>query len=176
MDYRLSSIERNFAEEHHNLVYAFLNRKKLSEKDFYDIAALAYLKAVRRYFINKNLEKYNFSTVAWKAMESAVNKEQRKEKSIFRRLEDTFGLERGDTFIDSFGHEDNFDEKMVYMELRKKLKPYLTEKQEKTLCKVAEGYKYSDLAKEAGITKSGIGSRLSRARRNARLILIKGEE
>jgi len=88
MEYRLSSSEREFAEAHHNLIYAFLNKEKLEQSEFYDVVALAFLKAVRRYFINKNLVDYNFSTIAWTAMKNAVIKEKKKQKFNFVSLDE----------------------------------------------------------------------------------------
>ena len=176
MEYRLSSSEREFAEAHHNLIYAFLNKEKLDQGEFYDVAALAYLKAVRRYFINKNLVDYNFSTIAWTAMKSAVIKEKKKQKSNFVSLDEPAYREGVVTLIDSLGKEDNFDEKIIYLDLVRKVKPNLTVKQNETLCKRADGFKYSELAEKAGITKSGIGSRLSRARRKLKLVFVEGDD
>ncbi len=60
--------EQAFAEENHDLVYAFLNEKKLSETDFYDIVIFGYLRAVQEYCRTGGLSKYRFSTLAWKRM------------------------------------------------------------------------------------------------------------
>jgi len=176
MEYRLSSSEREFAEAHHNLIYAFLNKEKLDQSEFYDVAALAFLKAVRRYFINKNLVDYNFSTIAWTAMKGAVIKEKKKQKSIFVSLDEPAYRDSEVTLMDSLGKEDNFDEKIIYLDLVRKVKPSITVKQGDTLYKRAEGFKYSELAQKAGITKSGIGSRLSRARKKLKLVLVDGDD
>ena len=101
MSYRLSSSEREFAEEHHNLVYAFLKKKGLEINEYYDVVIFAYLTAVRRYFINKNLMQYNFSTIAWRAMESAVYKEKRKKSPILISLDEPLFRDSEITFIDS---------------------------------------------------------------------------
>ena len=152
MSYRLSSSEREFAEEHHNLVYAFLKKKKLDVNDYYDVVIFAYLTAVRRYFINKNLMQYNFSTIAWRAMESAVYKEKRKKSPILISL----------------------DEKIVYLDLARKIRPYLTKKQSRTLQNRANGYGYKEMSQKEGISLSGIGNRLRRARMKLKLVLIEG--
>jgi len=47
--------------------------------EYYDIAALGYLSAVRRYHMNPELRRYAFSTVAWRSMERSV--------ASFRRAE-----------------------------------------------------------------------------------------
>lgn len=174
MSYRLSSLEREFAAEHHNLVYAFLKNKKLDPQDYYDVVIFAYLTVVRRYFINKNLTKYNFSTIAWKAMQSAVYKENNKKKPIFVSLDEPLYRDSKVTLIGSLGHEDNFDDKIVYLDLARKIKPHLTKKQERALENKVNGYKYRDMAKKEGISISGIGSRLRRARMRLKLVLIEG--
>ena len=174
MSYRLSSSEREFAEEHHNLVYAFLKKKELDIDEFYDIVIFAYLTAVRRYFINKNLMQYNFSTIAWRAMESAVYKEKRKKSPIFISLDEPLFRNSDVTLIDSLGQEDNFDEKIIYLDLARRIKPHLTKKQSRILKNKANGYKYKEMSKKEGISLSGIGNRLRRARMKLKLVLIEG--
>lgn len=176
MEYVLSSAEREFAEQNHNLVYAYLRKKKLEESDFYDVVIFAYLKAIRRYFINKNLCKYNFSTIAWRTMDAAVINEVKKKKSIFKSLEEPITKDGKVKIVDTLGCEDNFEEKIVYNELLNFIKPHLNIKELRTLQRKAEGYKHSDIAKAEGISCSGINQRLSKARNKLKLVLVKGGE
>ena len=44
--------EREFAEQHHDLVIDFLRYRWLSVNDFYDIVIFGYLSAVQQYFRN----------------------------------------------------------------------------------------------------------------------------
>ena len=44
--------EREFAEQHHDLVIDFLRYRCLSVNDFYDIVIFGYLSAVQQYFRN----------------------------------------------------------------------------------------------------------------------------
>ena len=64
--------EQQFAEENHDLVYAFLNEKKLSEDEYDDVIVFGYLRAVQEYC--KNPAKYRnvFSTFAWKCMQNTL--------------------------------------------------------------------------------------------------------
>ena len=64
----LTAEQRDFATEHHNLVYSFLNENQLSEDDYYDVVIFGYLNAVKDYFSRSNLQKYAFSTIAWRYM------------------------------------------------------------------------------------------------------------
>lgn len=42
----MTPAQQLFAEAHHNLVYAFLNEKKLPEDEYYDVVVFGYLQAV----------------------------------------------------------------------------------------------------------------------------------
>jgi len=176
MEYVLSSAEREFAERNHKLVHEYLRNKKLDEREFYDVVIFAYLRAIRRYFINKNLGKYNFSTIAWRTMDAAVNSELKRKKSIFKSLEEPITNDGKLRLVDTLGYEDNFEEKIVYNELLNTIKPYLKIKELRTLQRKAEGYKYSDIAKVERISSAGVKDRLYKSRNKLRLALIKGGE
>ena len=47
---------------------------------YYDIAAIGYLHAVQRYFTEKSLHRYRFSTIAWRSMNSSLNTFRRQEQ------------------------------------------------------------------------------------------------
>ena len=64
--------QRQFASEHHNLIYSFLREKQWSADEYYDIAAFGFLRAVRRYLTEPALKRYRFSTVAWRAMSQSI--------------------------------------------------------------------------------------------------------
>lgn len=79
----LTHAQRIFAAENHGLIYQFLNKNHLSEDDYYDIIALAYLKAVRDYFSTPSLQVYSFSTICWKIMSCGLSnylKSQKRQK------------------------------------------------------------------------------------------------
>ena len=64
MSEALSPEQRQFAAEQHNLIYAYLKEKGLYHEEYYDIAALGYLQAVKRYLTQPALRQYAFSTIA----------------------------------------------------------------------------------------------------------------
>lgn len=66
----LTPEQREFAAKYHNLIYAFLNAKRLRDDDFYDTVVFGYLRSVKRYFEEPELRKYSFSTIAWRSMNS----------------------------------------------------------------------------------------------------------
>ncbi|MDD4510505.1 MAG: ECF-type sigma factor [Oscillospiraceae bacterium] len=68
----LTKKQREFATKWHNLIYTFLNEKGLSEEDYYDIVVFGFLRAVKEYVSKPALQRYSFSTIAWKKMDSAL--------------------------------------------------------------------------------------------------------
>ena len=69
----LNAQEAAFAAEHHAIVYKFLNKRRLPEDEFYDIAVFGYLRAVRKYLARPELRQYQFSTIAFRAMSCDVH-------------------------------------------------------------------------------------------------------
>lgn len=76
----LTEAQRRFAAQYHALIYGFLLEKKLEIREYYDIAAIGYLHAVQRYFTEKSLHGYRFSTIAWRSMNSSLNTFRRQEQ------------------------------------------------------------------------------------------------
>ena len=65
--------QQKFAADHHGLVYSFLNSRRLSEDDFYDIVVFGYLRAVKRYSDEPKARQYAFSTIAWREMVQSLS-------------------------------------------------------------------------------------------------------
>lgn len=68
----MSQAQQLFAEEHHNLVYAFLKEKKLPEDEYYDVVIFGYLQAVMDYTAQGESSRFSFATIAWRKMESRL--------------------------------------------------------------------------------------------------------
>ena len=68
----MTPAQQLFAEAHHNLVYAFLNEKKLPEDEYYDVVVFGYLQAVMDYTSQGQSSRFSFATVAWRKMESRL--------------------------------------------------------------------------------------------------------
>lgn len=85
----LNRQEREFAEQHHELVFRFLAMNHLPASDWYDVVILRYLRSVSRWFAELELHYYSFSTIAFQAMRSAVGTERQKQS---RRIQ-TISLE-----------------------------------------------------------------------------------
>lgn len=75
---RLTAHEREFAEQNHNVIYDYLHKRGLSLEEYYDIAALGYLKAVMSYNRRRTLRRYAFTTIAWRKISSEIHGEWKK--------------------------------------------------------------------------------------------------
>ena len=75
----LTDREKRFAEENHNRIYLFLKANKLDITEYYDIAVMGYLKAVRDYHRKASAREYSFSAVADRSMRDCVYKYWRAE-------------------------------------------------------------------------------------------------
>ena len=58
----MTPAQQLFAEEHHNLVYAFLNEKKLPEDEYYDVVVFGYLQAVMDYTTQGESSRFSFAS------------------------------------------------------------------------------------------------------------------
>ena len=68
----LTEEQRQFAADNHDLIYSFLQEQALDINCYYDVAVFGYLRAVERYLTDSKLRRYQFSTVAWRAMRQSV--------------------------------------------------------------------------------------------------------
>lgn len=95
--------QRQFAAEHHNLIYAFLREKGWPASEYYDVAALGFLRAVCRYLTKPELERFAFTTIAWRAMGQSVSSFHRAEarrKDAERRYLETSQVEASDPYTE----------------------------------------------------------------------------
>lgn len=83
----LTKEQKLFAEEHHTLVYRFLHYNGLAIDEYYDIVIFGYLKAVRKYLSEPALQKYLFTTVAWRRMEWALKSYYKSQHCQMRNAE-----------------------------------------------------------------------------------------
>ena len=81
--------ERDVARDNLWIVEAFLKKNRLPFDDWYDVVIFRYLLTVERWFSEPGLYRFEFSTIAWRAMSSAVCNERKKQA---RRIQ-TISLE-----------------------------------------------------------------------------------
>lgn len=116
----LTDLEREFACEHHQLIYGFLNRHMLPEDEYYGVAALGYLHAVHRYLDEAELQRFSFSTIAYRAMAQSVSQYRR---SLQRQAGsgDTLSLDTGGCTGRLPGFAVSAAEQAAYVELEENL-------------------------------------------------------
>lgn len=142
----LNSKERKFAEENHGLIYSFLNYYRLSEAEHYDICAIAYLQAVKDWHRKPGLrDKYKFSTIAFKKMESAKIKKYHAD-----RLRDSYILfslndlnAEGNEYLGQIADQRDaireIEDQQNIEDLLNEVMPALTERQRKHLMRMVKG-------------------------------------
>ncbi|MDE7245146.1 MAG: hypothetical protein K2O18_14400 [Oscillospiraceae bacterium] len=98
----LTEAEQAAAEQHLNLVFRFLQVQQLPTDEWFDVVIFRYLLTVKNWFSRPDLHQYQFSTIAWRAMRSAVGHERDKQNrriktvSLDAPLPGTDGLTLGD--------------------------------------------------------------------------------
>ena len=113
----LTEAEQNVAAQNLWVVESFLRQQRLPPDEWFDVVIFRYLRTVIRWFEEPALYQYEFSTIAWNAMRSAVGHEREKQArrpktvSLYATIPGTDGL----TYIDAIP-----DESMNYI-------PYITE-------------------------------------------------
>ena len=98
----LTLAEQAVAEQNFSLVFRFLRAQRLPIDEWFDIVIFRYLLTVKNWFSRPELYKYEFSTIAWRAMSSAVYNERKKQGrriqtiSLDEPIPGTDGLTWGD--------------------------------------------------------------------------------
>lgn len=76
----MTPAECDLATENHYLVERFLKSKRLPFDEWYDVVIFRYIRAVELWFRKPELYQYQFSTIAWRNMDSAVFNERKKQR------------------------------------------------------------------------------------------------
>ncbi len=106
----LTPAEQTVAAQNAYMISRFLAANRLPTDDWYDVVVFRYLLTVKKWFARPELYKYEFSTLAWQAMRSAVGHEREKRHrriqtiSLDEAIPGTDGLTWGDMVT-----EDNLD-------------------------------------------------------------------
>lgn len=98
----LTPEEQLFAEENHEALIKAMRTHRLNQ-DMYDVAAMGYLLAVKKWFVRPDLRQWSFQTIVNKTVWSTVGGERRKQNcriqaaSLEAEIPGTDGLTYGDT-------------------------------------------------------------------------------
>ena len=175
MSEKLSSAQREFATLHHGLIYKLLNTKGLPVDDYYDVVVFGYLRAVKKYTEQSELQRFSFSTIAYRDMKQELYNHYRS-LNRFKRKAVVYSLE---TEVESgrLLHEriaspspNVYD----YAELREQwetAKQSITPAQMAVLEMRSQGYSTTEIAEACNTTSSGVYGRIYRIRKTIRPLL-----
>ena len=156
----LTDYERQYAEEHHALVYRFLHDKGLDINEFYDVVIFRYLATVQRYLSEPQLQQYSFTTVAYSAMNSAVNHHWKSEK----RWRELCPITDTDYISRVIGTDPNRDEKNHTAAM-------LTDEERDIVTLKANGVSEREIGSFYGLTRSSVSGRMCKIRRRLQALL-----
>lgn len=103
----LTSEEQQFATDNYWIMDWFFKITFYDVQEYYDVAAIGYLKAVKSWFSRPDLHKYKFSTIAKWAMKSYIYSEWKKEKRRIQTLslEATIGNNNNICYMDMITYD-----------------------------------------------------------------------
>lgn len=161
----LTGEQKHLAELNHDLVYKFLSKNNLSETEYYDVVIFGYLCAAQEYCVNTKLQRYSFSTVAWKRMHRELSNHL---KFLDRKKRDfpTISLSEILSDSDSLHYEDVITlENQLMEELRLNLLLHtlaarITKKQMRIIRMRLDGYRMHDIASTEKMTFKDINRML----------------
>lgn len=166
--HRLTDAQRALAEEHHHLVYKFLSRYRLAAADYYDIAAIGYLRAVQSYCERESLRRYSFSTIAFRAMYTDVGNVLRHKRNVLSLDAPVAAaggnVTLGDTVADPADHIAT----LLNRDEAERLLTCCSPEERQTMWLRAHGYAAKEIAAAARLTEGAIHSRIYRAKQKLR--------
>ena len=81
----LTTQERDFAADHHSLIYKFLHVNQYSIDEMYGVAVFGYLKGVQVYLNRPDLKaKYEFTVIAWYYMRAEMENHYNRSNALKR--------------------------------------------------------------------------------------------
>jgi len=157
-----------FAANHHDIVYKFLQKNRLSEDTFYDVIIFGYLRAVRRFLNETNLQHYEFTTIAWNCMKvdlinhlKAQKRKQRDTEMLSLHMglfNDDLPLEETITDPDNLLHQ--LETELILHDLAKRVS-----KQQMDIVRMkSSGYNLQDIAQRQNMTQKRVQKLLEEVR------------
>ena len=176
--------ERDFAEQHHDIVYKFLRARRLPESEYYDVVIFGYLMAVQQNFRNPVApECQNFPALAYTCMEYKVLSDWQRKQRVKRRGDYiALSMDAALTDTDNFTFHDILPDKtrdtaleVENTDLIARIFDNMTRMERKTLNLFLSGYKAPQIAELQGVSLHQIYNRLYYFRAKARAIRDTGE-
>jgi len=153
--------EQQFAEKNHDLVYAFLNEKKLPEDEYYDVVVFGYLRAVQDYCKKAKRSNYSFSTIGWKHMQETLNDYYKylfraKRNAVVISLDEPLSCDDGLCLEDVISYDDCMEEIRTEL-LMHELAVHLPEREMRIINMKVRGAKLQEIAKAEKLNFKQIG-------------------
>lgn len=153
----LTAEQSQIAELNHDLVFEFLNEYNLPESQYYDVVIFGYLCAVQEYCEKPELQKYLFSTVAWRQMKHALYKhykyyERKKRDFQTVSLSDIKSGNDASLKTDETAAENKLLEDLNFSLLLHSLASAITEKQMRIIRMKLAGFRMHDIARTEKMT------------------------
>lgn len=82
----LTPEERAVAQQNYGIIESFLRAQRLSFDEWFDVVVFRYLLTVEIWFQRPELYQYEFSTIAWNNMRSAVCNERKKQSRRIKTI------------------------------------------------------------------------------------------
>ena len=163
--------EKIMAEKYHDYIYYFLRKKGYPIEEYYDIAAIGYLKSVQKYCRNDNLRlKWAFATICEHDMWREIGNEEKKEntknripKSLLASLNAIYQSESSDDKGCPFENAivlDNFEEDLICADTVERMLSALTKRQRKIVLLKMEGYTHKEIKNIIDISLSTIANEI----------------
>lgn len=153
----LTAEQSQIAELNHDLVFEFLNEYNLPESQYYDVVIFGYLCAVQEYCEKPELQKYLFSTVAWRQMKHELYRHYKyheRKKRDFQTVS-LSDIKRGDDAslkTDETAAENRLLEDLNFNLLLHSLASAITEKQMRIIRMKLAGFRMHDIARTEKMT------------------------
>ena len=157
---QLTDYERQFADQHHDVVYRFLRARGLNISEYYDVVIFRYLGAVQQYLSRPSLQEYSFDTIACNAMRSALGHhyEAEKRKQEFC-ITDTNLVESLVGYTPD--ERQNDVSKLLWMEVA----ALLSEPELKLVNQRANGMTYREIAEDCGLKEGTVSNHMGKLRK-----------
>lgn len=153
----LTTEQSRIAELNHDLVFEFLNEYNLPESQYYDVVIFGYLCAVQEYCEKPELQKYLFSTVAWRQMKHELYRHYKyheRKKRDFQTVS-LSDIKSGDDVslkTDETAAENKLLEDLNFSLLLHSLASAITEKQMRIIRMKLAGFRMHDIARTEKMT------------------------
>lgn len=153
----LTAEQSQIAELNHDLVFEFLNEYNLPESQYYDVVIFGYLCAVQEYCEKPELQKYLFSTVAWKRMRRELSNhtkylERKKRDFQTVSLSDIKSGDDASLKTNETAAENRLLEDLNFSLLLHSLAAAITEKQMRIIRMKLAGFRMHDIARTEKMT------------------------